>query len=192
MQMHCISRTHTISRRAPGGLPAVVFHFWIQLIQKWGSPIVSHPHSPAVVRGPAYARTCPFSAVAGCTGPRYSRLGYALMAFCRCSLFSEACRKERTLGARPQAGHVLRPSPPLSLSGEQRVLLLCCAYAPWSLGVLWAPGGCPGASISDLCAVGGGSHFGLSLGWAWLVYRRHLCGIYCGLLFLGWYCTAPW
>ena len=38
----------------------------------------------------------------------------------------------------------------------------------------WAPGGCPGASISDLCAIGGGSHFGLGWGWALLVYWRHL------------------
>ena len=68
----------------------MVFHLWIHLIswiQKWGSPIVSHPHSPVVVRGAADARTGPFSVVAGCTGPRHSRLGYASMAFCRCPLF---------------------------------------------------------------------------------------------------------
>ena len=95
-------------------------------------------------RGPADARTCPFSVVAGCAGPRYSRLGYALMAFCRCPLFSEACRKEWTLSARPQAGPVLRPSPPLSLSlsGEQKS---CCYLVRLRRGV-WACFGRRGAA----------------------------------------------
>ena len=60
--------------------------------------------------------------------------------------------------------------------------------APWSLGVwvfFWVPGGCPGASISDLCAIGGGSHFGLGWGWALLVYWRRLCGMYCGVMYCG-------
>ena len=118
---------------ALGGLPAVVHDFWIQLIQKSCTPIESHPHSPAVARGPADARTCPFSVVAGCTGPRYSRLGYALMAFCRCPLFSEALRKEWTLSALPPVGPVVRLSPPLSLWGTKcPVTTLCaCALESW-------------------------------------------------------------
>ena len=42
------SATHKIlnllGRQVSGGLPAVEPHFWTQLIQKWGSPIVGHPH----------------------------------------------------------------------------------------------------------------------------------------------------
>ena len=100
---------------------------------KWGSPIVSHPHSAAFARGPADARTCPVSVVSGCTGPRYSRLGYALMAFCRCPLFSEALRKEWTLSALPPVGPVVRLSPPLSLWGTKcPVTTLCaCALESW-------------------------------------------------------------
>ena len=49
-----------------------------------------------------------------------------------------------------------------------------------------APGGCPGASISDLCAIGGGSHSGLGWGWALLVYWRHFCGMSCDVTVLGW------
>ena len=52
---------------------------------------------------------------------------------CRCPLFSAACRKEWTLSARPLAGPVARPSPPLSLWGTKRpVTTLCaCAVESW-------------------------------------------------------------
>ena len=71
----------------------------------------------------------------------------------------------------------LRPAPlsafhHRSLSGAQSALLLPCVPAPWSLGELL------GASISDLFAIGGGSHFGLGWGWTLLVYCRQLCGLY--------------
>ena len=39
----------------------------------------------------------------------------------------------------------------------------------------------PCASISDLCALGGDSYFGLAWGWALLAYWRHLGGLCCAV-----------
>ena len=163
---------------ALGGLPAVVHDFWIQLIQKSCTPIESHPHSPAVARGPADARTCPFSVVAGCTGPRYSRLGYALMFFLQVSTLFCSLQKgmdaQRVASGRPCC---LPFTTALSLGHKAPCYYLVCLRRG-VLASFRAPGGGPGASISDLCAIGGGSHLSLGWGWALLVYCRHLCGLY--------------
>ena len=68
---------------------------------------------------------------------------------------------------------------------EPRCYLVRLHREVWAC--FWAPGGCPGASISDLCAIGGGAHFGIGSGWALLVYWRHLCGMYCEVTVLEWY-----
>ena len=45
-----------------------------------------------------------------------------------------------------------------------------------------APGGCPGASAPDLCALGGDSNYGLGLGRALHVYLRSLGRMLCGVI----------
>ena len=59
-----------------------------------------------------------------------------------------------------------------SLQGDQRApfaTLCACAVESWRDFGRRGNCNCPGASISDLCALGGGSYFGLGLGWALLV-----------------------
>ena len=77
---------------------------------------------------------------------------------------------------------------------EPRSYLVRLRRAVWAC--LGAPGGCPGASISDLCAIGGGSPFGL---WGWPNFWLGLglacllapplwhAFLYCGVTVLGWY-----
>ena len=76
---------------------------------------------------------------------------------------------------------------PRPLASSTPAPLLPCVPASWCLGMLLgARATCPGAPISDLCAIGGGSHSGLGWGWALLVYWRHFCGMYCDVTVLGW------
>ena len=76
---------------------------------------------------------------------------------------------------------------PRPLASSTPAPLLPCVPASWCLGMLLgARATCPGAPISDLCAIGGGSHSGLGWGWALLVYWRHFCGMSCDVMVLGW------
>ena len=94
---------------------------------------------------------------------------------------------QRAASGRP----LVRLSPPLSLG----IKAPRCYLVRLSLGVLLGAGGCPGASISDLCAIGGGSYFGLGWGWALLVYWRHHCALYVFIVASrswGGTCAAAW